>query len=80
MVLVQRSACCRGSIETRGPAMAPVATHILHNPLADPREPTPSALDGVPEELERELRFCRSSLLHGVRNERGRGADEESFS
>lgn len=40
--------------------MASESRHLL-NPLAPLDEPTPSALDGVPARLERDLRACESS-------------------
>lgn len=38
-------------------------THILRNPLADPRNPTPSAIDSIPPELERELRLYGGLII-----------------
>lgn len=35
-----------------------MASRHLLNPLAPLHQPTPSQLDGVPEELERDLRAC----------------------
>ncbi|KAH9455894.1 hypothetical protein MJO29_005924 [Puccinia striiformis f. sp. tritici] len=38
-------------------------THTLRNPLANPNEPTPSSIDGVSTELERELRLYGALLI-----------------
>lgn len=44
--------------------LTPMAqTHILRNPLADPRNPTPSAIDSIPPELERELRLYGGLII-----------------
>lgn len=64
--------------------MASESRHLL-NPLAPLDEPTPSALDGVPARLERDLRACelsasaqrtayRAALLPSFTAE-GRGTD-----
>lgn len=40
-----------------------MASRHLLNPLAPLDQPTPSSLDGVPEELERDLRACEYSSV-----------------
>jgi hypothetical protein len=39
-----------------------MASRHLLNPLAPLDQPTPSALDGVPPQLERDLRACECCL------------------
>lgn len=64
--------------------MASDSRHLL-NPLAPLNQPTPSAVDGVPEELERDLRACKhhavAALYHGDSHTdcRWRSADTTSW-
>lgn len=41
-----------------------MASRHLLNPLAPLDQPTPSALDGVPPQLERDLRACEWLSVH----------------
>lgn len=43
-----------------------MASRHLLNPLAPLNQPSPSSLDGVPAELERDLRACMYILSNSI--------------